>query len=199
MNTSCHTYEWVMFYIWMNHATHMNKVCHTHKSLMTSLMTNTSSSDLQIEWSLSLSLSLSLFLSQECHTSSQRCLPSWLSHVTHMSESCHKNDGVMSHMNASPFEWVMAHTWTSHVTHHFEPAMLTRLIQYLLPERSGKLCPKCVPVRDTVSPFLRHRTLSQTTSSSRKEGHPWTFDSFTNCSKDRPRGATKRAFPVTLS
>ena len=29
----------------------------------------------------------------------------WMSHVTHMNESCHT------------YEWVMSHTWMSHVTH----------------------------------------------------------------------------------
>ncbi len=34
-----------------------------------------------------------------------------------------------------------------------------------------------MPSKETASPFGRHRTLSQTTSSSRKLGHPWDFDS----------------------
>ena len=51
----------------------------------------------------------------------------WVSHVTHMNETCHTNEWVMphiwrshvTHMNASchTFAWVMSHTWTSHVTH----------------------------------------------------------------------------------
>jgi hypothetical protein len=55
------------------------------------------------------------------------------------------------------------------------------------------------PVRDTHSPSRRHRTLSHTTSSSRNDGQPCTLDSFTNASNVRPRGAMKRAFPVTLA
>ena len=38
------------------------------------------------------------------------------------------------------------------------PAMETKLIQYLLPFPSGKLCPKCVPSILTVSPFGKIRT-----------------------------------------
>mmetsp|Transcript_9755 Transcript_9755/g.14672 ORF Transcript_9755/g.14672 Transcript_9755/m.14672 type:complete len:102 (+) Transcript_9755:101-406(+) len=52
------------------------------------------------------------------------------------------------------------------------PATLTKLIQYLFPEKSGRLCPRCVPARLTDSPFGRQRTSSQTTSSSLKLGQP---------------------------
>ena len=51
----------------------------------------------------------------------------WMSHVTHMNESCHTYEWVMSriwmshvtHMNESchTCKWVMSHTWMSHVTH----------------------------------------------------------------------------------
>ena len=37
----------------------------------------------------------------------------WMSHVTHMNESCHTHEWVMSHT----YEWVMSHMWMSHVTH----------------------------------------------------------------------------------
>ena len=52
------------------------------------------------------------------------------------------------------------------------PATDTRLIQYRLPLLSGRLCPKCVPAVDTTSPSGRIRTLVQSTSASRKDGHP---------------------------
>ena len=51
----------------------------------------------------------------------------WMSHVTHMNESCHTYEWVMSHiwmshvthMNESrhTYEWVMSHIWMSHVTY----------------------------------------------------------------------------------
>jgi len=51
----------------------------------------------------------------------------WMSHVTHINESYHTYEWVMSHIWTSPIthmnewchthEWVMSHTWTSHVTH----------------------------------------------------------------------------------
>ena len=50
-----------------------------------------------------------------------------MSHVSHVNESCHTYDWVMSHiwmghvthMNESchTYEWVMAHIWMSHVSH----------------------------------------------------------------------------------
>ena len=52
---------------------------------------------------------------------------SWMSHVTHMKESWHTYEWVMSHiwmshvthMNESchTYEWAMSHIWMSHVTH----------------------------------------------------------------------------------
>jgi len=63
----------------------------------------------------------------------------WMSHVTHVDESCHTSEWVMSHihewvmwhiwmshvsrMNEScnTYEWVMSHIWMSHVTHMNEP------------------------------------------------------------------------------
>jgi len=38
---SCHTYEWVMSYIWMRHVTHKNESCHTHSCLTHTLMPHT--------------------------------------------------------------------------------------------------------------------------------------------------------------
>jgi len=51
----------------------------------------------------------------------------WMSHVTHMNESCHTYEWVMSHIQMSyvthmneschTYRWVMSHIWMSHVTH----------------------------------------------------------------------------------
>ena len=45
-------------------------------------------------------------------------IPTWMSHVTHMSESWHSHQRVMPHTSMSlvACEQVMAHTWTCHVT-----------------------------------------------------------------------------------
>ena len=72
-------------------------------------------------------------------------------------------------------------------------------MQYLLPDLSGRLCPRCVPAVETASPFTRQRTFSQTTSSSLNEGQPWALDSFRNASMDLPRGAMNKGLPVTES
>jgi len=73
--------------------------------------------------------------------------------------------------------------------------MLTRLMQYLLPLRSGRLCPRWVPVRETVSPFLRARTASQLTSWSLNDGHPCDKLSSLQSSKDLPTGALNNSAP----
>ena len=61
------------------------------------------------------------------------------------------------------------------------------------------LWPRWVPVVETHSPFLRQRTLSHRTSSSRKDGHPWLLDSLMNAAHERPIGARKSGAPVTQS
>jgi len=43
----------------------------------------------------------------------------WMSHVTHVNESCHTSEWVMSHVwikSCHTSEWVPSHVWISHVT-----------------------------------------------------------------------------------
>ena len=91
--------------------------------------------------------------------------------------------------------------WWCTLSSHYTglPATLTKLIQYLFPLESGKLCPKCVPSKLTHSPSPKHRTLSHTTSSSLKLGHPCDPLSFRKDSKSRPSGAMKSGLPVLES
>jgi len=51
-----------------------------------------------------------------------------MSHVTHINESCHTYEKVMSHINESPhtYEKVMPHISMSHVTHAHESCLRTR-------------------------------------------------------------------------
>ena len=79
------------------------------------------------------------------------------------------------------------------------PATDTKLMQYREPDLSGKLCPKCVPSTLTVSPSGRTRTWSQTTSESRKLGHPCILLSNKNWDMVRPLGATNNGLPVLES
>jgi len=58
-------------------------------------------------------------------------MTSWMRHVTHMNESCHTYECVMSHiwmrhvthMNESchTYEWFMSHLWMRHVSHRMRP------------------------------------------------------------------------------
>jgi hypothetical protein len=58
------------------------------------------------------------------------------------------------------------HTATTCSSCAGRPAMLTRLMLYRLPLESGKLCPRCVPSTDTVSPSFSTRTFSHCTCNS---------------------------------
>ena len=71
LRESCHTYTWVMSYIWMSHVAHTNESCHTYKWVMShtcmSLVTRTNESCRKYEWVMSYK---------------------WMSHVAHTNESC---------------------------------------------------------------------------------------------------------------
>jgi len=82
INESCRAYKWVISNVWMSHGTHMVQSWRSH-----------------------------VWMS---HVTHQHMRKVWLSHtthvnVTHMRESCHA------------YEWVMSHIWMSHVTYLKEP------------------------------------------------------------------------------
>jgi len=88
MNTSWHTYEWVMTHIWMSHGTHMNESYHTY------------------EWVTShIWMSHVTHMNESCHTYEWVMAHIWMSHGTHMNESC------------DTYEWDTWHIWMSPVTH----------------------------------------------------------------------------------
>ena len=113
---SYHTYEWVMSHVWISHMTRMNESCHTH--LATPVMSHVWMShvthmngDVIHIWLLNAVNQVFFFLSRGyviSHIATRHMNVIWLvrmRHVTHMNESCHK------------YEWVMSHIWMSHVTH----------------------------------------------------------------------------------
>ena len=51
-------------------------------------------------------------MNESCHTYEWVMSHKWVSHVTHTNESCHTYEWVMSHT----YKWVMSHIWVSHVT-----------------------------------------------------------------------------------
>jgi len=79
-NESCHAQAWVMSRIWMSHVT-QNESCHAYACVV---------------------LHVSMISVTHTHM--------WMIHVTHMNESRHK------------YEWVMSHIWMSHVTHNLTSA-----------------------------------------------------------------------------
>jgi len=137
MNESCHTYKWVMSHIWMS-MSHTNESFHIWRMEVTlftlvnperSLRFNTHWSSPPVsaltqpggvtschtyEWVMShIWMSHVTHMNESCHI--------WMSHVTHMNESRHAYEWAMSHMNQSchTYEWVMSHIWMSHVTYEW--------------------------------------------------------------------------------
>ena len=121
MNTSIHTCECVMSYIWMSHVTRLNESyrtwhtwethAHTHEQRLLSPHSTRLTSH-TYEWVMShIWMSHVTHMNESCHT--YECVGShmWMNHVTHVDESYHTCEWVMSHMtrmrDTSP------HTWTS--------------------------------------------------------------------------------------
>ena len=125
---SCHTYEWVMLYIyrrtfsltcppiwyewvmshiWMSHVTHMNESCHTR------------------EWVMShIRMSHVTHMNESCNTLEWVMSHVWMSNITHMSKSYHTHapavGAIPRHRTTSvphTYDWVISSIWTSHITH----------------------------------------------------------------------------------
>jgi len=112
--------EWVMSYIWMSHVTNMNESCHvwtkhtplhlhyplrpTHcnNTLQQHTATTHCNNTLQQHTATT---HCNNTLQQ--HTSALSTWTAYISHATHMNESCHT------------YEWVMSHIWMSHVTYEW--------------------------------------------------------------------------------
>ena len=85
---SCHTYGWVMPYVWKRRATHIKESCHVY------------------EWVIPHTKNGSCHTyERSCHTYAWVMAHISMHHVTHINESCHT------------YIWVMPHIWMSHGTH----------------------------------------------------------------------------------
>jgi len=127
-NESCHTHGWVMSHARMRHATRtnescrtrtrhvrkknvtrMNQSCHTYEQDMS--RTNASRHTCERVMAHVSNLDWQPHMSETCHT--------WMSHVTHVDESCRTHEWIMpaicmshvTHMNGSchPYERDMSH------------------------------------------------------------------------------------------
>jgi len=120
MNESCHTCEWVMSHMWMRHITHGN-VSNTHMgwlwlvgslTLLVSFAKVPYKRDDILQKRPIILRSLLILATpyeyrrrlfpQHTHDGPFVCLwhmcHIWMSHVTHMNESCHTYEWVMSHI-----------------------------------------------------------------------------------------------------
>ena len=131
----CHVCECVVSRTWMSHVTHMNETTGWRRLI--------GSPKLQIIFHKTATKYRALLLKMTykdkgSYESSPPCIaalsrvPEWMSHVTHMNESCHTYERVMSHIWMSHIThtnvtslcsleclngWVMSHIWMSPVTH----------------------------------------------------------------------------------
>ena len=122
MNESCHTYEWVMSHIWISHVTHMNESCHTYEWVMSHIwMSRVTRMNESCHRGVCVWLTHTLHLDVRTRKSCAWSVVSQIrmSHVKHIFESCHiHKSNCVTHMNESchTYEWVMSHIWMSRVT-----------------------------------------------------------------------------------
>ena len=117
MNESYHTYEWVISHIQMSHVTRTNESCHTYEWVMSHIwmrhVTRTNESCPTYEWVMSHSRYTRATLRADLRAHIHEWVMShvwmsishiWMRHVTHMNESYHT------------YDWVMSRSWMSHIT-----------------------------------------------------------------------------------
>jgi len=142
IDESCHTYERVTSHIWMSLVTHMKESCHTYTC----------------EWIMSLLFHTEAFLEALHHHVIWRHLgplessviwkkkrreheKRWISHATHMNESCHT-----CHLTTSRAAWILHYLkknqekWMSHAiqmneschTYHLTTSRAVWILHHLL-------------------------------------------------------------------
>ena len=122
----CHANEWVMSHIWMSHVTHTNEPCRTYgwgtdstnikesrtnihypPSMVSHTWVSIIKSRMQHVWTCGC---VTLINKSQANIHHPPCNMSHIqvSHITHINESCHT------------YDWVMSHTWISHTLHNYE-------------------------------------------------------------------------------
>ena len=118
MDESCHTWSrWVRVehvipavrdknHIWMSHVTHMDGSCSTYEWVMSHI------------WMSHVPHGPVGSVCKNLHfiAAITEMLLIWMSHVTHMHETRHKYEWVMSHIECDTDGRVVSHVWLSHVT-----------------------------------------------------------------------------------
>ena len=103
----------------------------------------------------------------------ESCLMShmWISHVTHMNESCLTYEWVMSQlwmshvscMNESclTYEWVMSHIWMSHVSHDWVMSHMTCLMLSYVTHDPFMCVTWLIHICDMTHSYVRHDSVSR--------------------------------------
>jgi len=107
MNASSHRREWVYIApgvrmdVWVSHVAHENKFCHTREWVM-DVRVNGCTCEWMYVW---MDVRASGCTCEWMYITPDVRMYTWMSRVTHVNESCHTR------------EWVVSHTWMSHLTH----------------------------------------------------------------------------------
>ena len=110
---SCHTYEWVMWHIWISHVTHMNESCHTYEWVMSHIWMS-HVTHMNESW-------IASWVQVNYVTHEWVMSHIWMCHVTHLNASCHElGKGAITFELQVEFKWIMSHVWMNHVPHTSE-------------------------------------------------------------------------------
>ena len=177
VNKSCNTYKWVVSHIWISHVTHMYGLCHEQSRKKVLLFST-------VEWFMSHNglATSKICMSHVARNDQKRraaVLDGWMSHVTHMDESCHACREVKSRMWMSQIthmykschtcEWVMSHLWMSQVTLVNESCCTYELVTsrmamgHVTHQRGTSLETKLIPrqIDEQINEKIHHKMLNQ--------------------------------------
>ena len=174
MNEARLTHEWVMSRAWMSHVSHMNESryrllysessarclfsmsyalgnesCHTYEWVMSHVWV----SHITHNWVTSRT-------NEPCHTS----ITSHVTHLSHTNEPCHTErrlGDVCMNESCLTHEWVMSHTWMSHVSHMNESCLTHEWVMSRIFETQSQLHDISFQIR-----AMSHVTYDRVTSQS---------------------------------
>jgi len=123
--SSSHTDQSVVSHVWMSYVTHMNESCCTYEWVMSHEWVSDEQADLRA--ALPYGSKRRVTCADElCHTYAWVMLHIRMSHVAHMTESCHKYEQVDLRAACLTCEYVRSHVRISQVTHMNESPVYIR-------------------------------------------------------------------------
>ena len=98
--TQCHTYEWILSYIWMGHVTHMNESCHAHMMHQSRHTYECATSHMNETWHTHMNVPPPMWMRHDTHIWMRHVLYEWDMTHTYECATSYMNETWHTHMNA---------------------------------------------------------------------------------------------------